>query len=137
MGKGSILKGSIIGVKNNFYQREIANASYQFQRELEAKEQIQVGVNKYKFEGKTIEPPELIKISDEVSNEQIKSLNNVKAQRDEALAQKSLEKIKEIAQGTENLIPYILDAVKAYCSVGEIIDVLRKIFTVYREESIF
>ncbi|MHA1475736.1 MAG: methylmalonyl-CoA mutase family protein, partial [Promethearchaeota archaeon] len=137
MGKGSILKGSIVGVKNNFYQREIANASYQFQRELEAKEQIQVGVNKFKFEGKTIDPPELIKISDEVSNEQIKSLNSVKAQRDEALAQKSLEKIKEIAQGTENLIPYILDAVKAYCSVGEIIDVLRKIFTVYREESIF
>ena len=137
MGNGSILKGSIVGIKNNFYQREIANASYQFQRELEAKEQIQVGVNKYKFEGKTIEPPELIKISDEVSNEQIKSLNNVKAQRDEALAQKSLEKIKEIAQGTENLIPYILDAVKAYCSVGEIIEVLRKIFTVYKEESIF
>jgi len=137
MGKGSILKGSIVGVKNNFYQREIANASYQFQRELEAKEQIQVGVNKYIFEGKVIEPPELIKISDEVSKEQIKNLNDVKAQRDEALAQKCLEKIKEIAQGTENLIPYILDAVKAYCSVGEIIGVLRKIFTVYREESIF
>ena len=137
MGKGSILKGSIVGVKNNFYQREIANASYQFQRELEAKEQIQVGVNKYVFEGKVIEPPELIKISDEVSKEQIKNLNDVKAQRDEALAQKCLEKIKKIAQGTENLIPYILDAVKAYCSVGEIIGVLRKIFTVYREESIF
>ena len=137
MGNGSILKGSIVGVKNNFYQREIAAASYQFQRELEGKEQIQVGVNKYKFEGKVTEPPELIKISDEVSKEQIKNLNNVKAQRDENLAQKSLAKIEEIAQGTENLIPYILEAVKAYCSVGEIINVLRKVFTVYREESIF
>ena len=137
MGNGSILKGSIVGVKNNFYQREIAAASYQFQRELEGKEQIQVGVNKYKFEGKVTEPPELIKISDEVSKEQIKNLNNVKAQRDEDLAQKSLAKIEEIAQGTENLIPYILEAVKAYCSVGEIINVLRKVFTVYREESIF
>ena len=104
---------------------------------MEAKEQIQVGVNKYTFEGKTIEPPELIKISEEVSKEQIESLFNVKAQRDEDIAQKTLAKIKEIAQGTENLIPYILDAVKAYCSVGEIIDVFRKVFGVYREESIF
>ncbi|MHA1720965.1 MAG: acyl-CoA mutase large subunit family protein [Promethearchaeota archaeon] len=137
MGKGSILKGSFVGIKNNFYQREIANASYQFQRELEVKEQIQVGVNKYKFEGKTIEPPELVKISEEVTRKQVEKLNRVKSERNEEKAQKCLAKIKEIAQGKENLIPYILDAVKAYCSVGEIIDVLRDVFGVYREDSIF
>ena len=137
MGKGSMLEGTYVGIKNNFYQREIANASYQFQQELEAKEQVQVGVNKFKFSGEEGLQPEILKISEEVGEQQIKDLEKLKQSRDEEKAQLCLAKVKEIAQTKENLIPYILDAVKAYCSVGEIIGILKSVFGVYKEESIF
>ena len=91
----------------------------------------------FKFAGKEGIQPEILKISEEIADIQTESLKQVKNSRDEAKATQCLQKIKEVAQTDENLIPYILEAARAYCSVGEIIDVLRGVFGVYKEESIF
>lgn len=137
LGNGSMLKGALVGIKNNFYQREIANASYQYQREIEAQELVQVSVNKFNKGAEKEKKPEILKISETVAEEQIAFLQKVKAERDNERATKCLETLREKAKTNENLMPYILDAVKAYCSVGEIVDVFRDVFGVYREESIF
>ena len=136
-GKGSMLDGAYVGIRNNFYQREIANASYQYQKEIESNEQIQVCVNAFKVEDTSNKKPNLLKISEEVGKQQIDSLAKVKRTRDAPKAQACLDMIREKAQTKDNLMPYILDAVKAYCSIGEIVDVFRDTFGVYREESIF
>ncbi len=136
-GKGSMLEGAYVGIRNNFYQREIANASYQYQKEIESKEQIQVCVNAFKVEDVSNKKPDLLKITEEVGVQQVESLAEVKRTRDATKAQACLDMIREKAQTKENLMPYILDAVKAYCSIGEIVDVFRDVFGVYREESIF
>ncbi|MHA1674877.1 MAG: acyl-CoA mutase large subunit family protein [Promethearchaeota archaeon] len=136
-GKGSMLEGAYVGIRNNFYQREIANASYQYQKEIESKEQIQVCVNAFQVENVSNKKPDLLKIGEEVGKQQIESLAKVKSTRDSVKAQACLDMIREKAQTKENLMPYILDAVKAYCSIGEIVDVFRDEFGVYREESIF
>jgi methylmalonyl-CoA mutase N-terminal domain/subunit len=137
MGEGSMLKGTLKGIRNNFFQREIAQASYQFQQELEAKLQIQVGVNKFRRENAQETQPKLLKITDDVADEQIRLLEKTKQERDSEKAKEALAAVRKAAQGTENLMPYIITAVKAYCSVGEIIGVFREVFGVYKEDSIF
>ena len=136
-GNGSMLQGAIVGIKNGFYQREIAQASYQFQMELEAKEQVQVGVNMFASQTKPTTLPHLLKISEEVGEKQIEFLNHIKATRDNEQVQRCLAKLKEVAQTKENVLPYILEAVKSYCSVGEIMNIFRDVFGVYKEDSIF
>ncbi len=135
MGDGSMLKGTLKGIKTNFFQREIAQASYQFQQELEAKSQIQVGVNKFKVND--TKPPEILKVSDETAQEQINMLNEIKGSRNNKYAQECLAEIRRVASTNENMMPYLLDAVSAYCSVGEIIGALRDVFGEYKEDSIF
>lgn len=137
LGNGSMLQGAYVGIKNNFYQREIANASYQYQKEIETKELVQVSVNEFKIEEELDKKPEILKISEHVAEKQIQNLQKVKSERDNARAQECLQTLREKAKTNENLMPYILDAVKAYCSVGEIVDVFREVFGVYREDSIF
>ncbi len=137
MGNGSMLKGTIAGIKNNFFQREISDSAYQFQRELEAKKQVQVGVNKFTSPTESKIKPEILKISDEVAEKQIEFLHKVKRGRDDKKAQECLQRIKETAQGEKNLIPHILEAVKAYCSNGEIVNALRDVWGEYKEDSIF
>jgi methylmalonyl-CoA mutase, N-terminal domain len=136
MGEGSFLKGNLYGIVENFFQREIADASYKFHRDFEKKEQIIVAVNKFNHI-KDFKMPEVLKISEEVGRKQIEFLNKIRTKRDSKIATECLEKIREKANTEENLIPYILEAVKAYCSVGEITNVFRDVFGVYKEESIF
>jgi methylmalonyl-CoA mutase N-terminal domain/subunit len=78
-----------------------------------------------------------LKIDDEVAVEQKESLKKIKKERDNELAEETLSELKRAAEGTENLMPYILDCVRAYTSVGEIIGTLKEIFGTYREDSIF
>ncbi|TFF99693.1 MAG: methylmalonyl-CoA mutase [Promethearchaeota archaeon] len=129
------LGGVIPAIKKNFFQKEIANASYKYQKELERKERIMVGVNKYKPKTKT--QPDILKIDDEVAVEQIESLKQVKENRDNEAVESRLSELKKAAQGDDNLMPYILAAVREYASVGEIIGTLKEIFGTYREDSIF
>ncbi|MBD3215403.1 MAG: methylmalonyl-CoA mutase [Candidatus Lokiarchaeota archaeon] len=129
------LGGVIPAIKKNFFQKEIANASYRYQKEVEKKERIIVGVNKYKPEKKI--QPDILKIDEEVSVNQKQRLKQIKKDRDNQAVEDALNDLKEAAEGTENLMPYIIKAVKTYASVGEIIGTLKQVFGTYTEDSIF
>jgi methylmalonyl-CoA mutase N-terminal domain/subunit len=129
------LGGVIPAIKENFFQKEIANASYKFQKDVETNRRIIVGVNQ--FAPRNCEKIDVLKISDEFETKQIQKLSQVKVDRDNEKAAACLKKVEEVAKTTENLIPHILQAVKCYCSVGEIIQALKNVFGIYREDSIY
>ncbi|TFG23209.1 MAG: methylmalonyl-CoA mutase [Promethearchaeota archaeon] len=129
------LGGVIPAIKANFFQKEIANASYKYQKEIENQERTIVAVNQFQLREPCTTP--LLKIDEEVAKQQMERLNNIKAERNNDKVMETLEKLKGAAKGTENLIPYIMDAVREYASIGEIIDALKEIFGTYHEDSVF
>ena len=129
------LGGVIPAIKANFFQKEIANASYKYQREIENRERTIVAVNQFEQREPCSVP--LLKIDEEVANEQIRKLNKLKEERDNKKVNEKLLRLKEAAKGTENLMPFIIDAVREYASIGEIINVLKEIFGAYHEDSIY
>jgi len=129
------LGGVIPAIKANFFQKEIANASYKYQREIEARDRIIVGVNDVQLREPCATP--LLKIDEGVAREQIESLQRLRGQRNNEKVQAKLEALKEAAKGTENLMPFIMDAIREYASIGEVMAALKDIFGVYREDSIF
>lgn len=129
------LGGVIPAIKANFFQKEIANASYKYQQEIENRERTIVAVNQYQQKEPCTIP--LLKIDEEVAKEQVNTLNKIKQERDNDKIQENLLKLKEAAKGTENLMPYIMDAIRVYASIGEIINTLKEEFGTYFEDSIF
>ncbi len=129
------LGGVIPAIKKNFFQREIGNASYKYQREVENNTRIIVAVNKY--QQKDSSSIEILKIDDAVAQTQMDKLNLLKKERNNDAVKERLEKLKKAAQSTENLMPYIIDAVREYTSIGEIMRTLEEVFGTYREDSIF
>lgn len=129
------LGGVIPAIKANFFQKEIANSSYKYQREIENKDRIIVGVNDFQLREACATP--LLKIDDKVEEEQIKILQHVRDQRNNSQVREKLEKLKQAAKGTENLMPYIMDAIREYASIGEVMATLKEVFGEYREDSIF
>jgi methylmalonyl-CoA mutase N-terminal domain/subunit len=128
------LGGAVKAIEHGYIQQEIADSAYKYQMGVESGENIVVGVNKFSAEE---EPPKnLLRIDDEVETRQIERLNMVKEQRDNQAVEKALEELKKAAQGTENLMPYILTAVKEYATLGEISDVLRDVFGEYKPAEI-
>ena len=131
LNKIDSLGGMIQAIENGFVQTEIQQASYKFEKEVESGEKIIVGVNK--FQVKEDDKPELLKIDMKIQEAQISYLKKVRNERNNEDVDKKLETLKEAAETDENLMPYILDAVKVYSSVGEICNVLRKVFGEYKE----
>ncbi|MFW9940449.1 MAG: methylmalonyl-CoA mutase [Candidatus Thorarchaeota archaeon] len=129
------LGGVIPAIKANFFQKEIANASYKYQQEIENRERTIVAVNQYQQKEPCTVP--LLKIDEEVAKEQVNTLNKIKQERDNKKVQENLLKLKEAAKGTDNLMPYIMDAIRVYASIGEIINTLKEVFGTYNEDSIF
>ncbi len=129
------LGGVIPAIKANFFQKEIANSSYKYQREIESKDRIIVGVNDFQIRESCATP--LLKIDENVAEEQIELLRLSRDQRNNKEVQEKLEKLKQAAKGTENLMPYIMDAIREYASIGEIMATLKEVFGEYREDSIF
>jgi methylmalonyl-CoA mutase N-terminal domain/subunit len=129
------LGGVIPAIKANFFQKEIANASYRYQQEIERKERIVVGVNDMAFREPCSTP--LLKIDEEIAKKQIERLDEIKKKRDNEKTMEKLAQLKKAAQGTDNLMPYIIDAVREYASIGEIINTLKEVFGTYQEDSIF
>ncbi|HYX91208.1 MAG TPA: methylmalonyl-CoA mutase family protein [Myxococcaceae bacterium] len=127
--------GIIRAVEEGYPQKEIAESAYRFQREVEQGDRIIVGVNA--FDGQQGTPVEILKIDDRVTQEQIARLNQVKSERDEGAVRAALAKVEAASRGTENLMPPVLEAVKAYASLGEICDVFRKVWGQYREGGAF
>ncbi|MEW6032215.1 MAG: methylmalonyl-CoA mutase family protein [Bacillota bacterium] len=129
------LGGVIPAIEKSFFQREIADAAYRFQRQVQSGEVSVVGVNRYveKETGRI----ELLKISPEVERRQIERLREVKARRDHGRVRDALQAVRDQARGRGNMMPVFLEAVKAYATLGEIMGVLREEFGEYREPAIF
>jgi methylmalonyl-CoA mutase N-terminal domain/subunit len=137
MGHGSILEGVLVGIENGFFQREIAQAAYEYQKQVESGEQIIVGVNKYVMPQDEKAKVNILRVDPEVQRRQIERLKRVRAERDNRAVKRALERLEEAARSRENTMPYILEAVKAYASVGEIMEVLKKVHGTYREPASF
>ena len=129
------LGGVVPAIKANFFQKEIANASYKYQQEIENRERTIVAVNQFEQREPCTVP--LLKIDEEVAKEQIKKVNKLKEERDNDRVKEKLENLKEAARGIENLMPFIMDAVREYTTIGEIINALKEVFGTYHEDSIF
>ena len=127
--------GIIRAVEEGYPQKEIGESAYRHQREVEKGERFIVGVNAFKSESVT--PIELLKIDDECAREQVERLQQVKAERDQAAVDAALTKVEAACRGTDNLMPPVLEAVKAYATLGEISDVFRKVWGQYREGGVF
>jgi methylmalonyl-CoA mutase N-terminal domain/subunit len=125
------LGGVIPAIEAGFFQREIAEASYRYQREIETRERISVGVNEYVMD-EPIEIP-ILAMDAEGEQRERQRLARVRSERDSGRASQCLEALREACQGSENLMPYILDAVNAYCTLGEICGVMREVFGEYQE----
>src|SRR5579872_3494136 len=124
--------GMIQAVEAGFPQREIAAASYRYQREVEAGERVIVGVNRFQSDD---QPIELLQIDESAGRTQSAKLADLKARRSNDAVQKNLDALRRAAEGDENTMPAILDAVRAYTTLGEICDALRSVFGSYQETS--
>jgi methylmalonyl-CoA mutase N-terminal domain/subunit len=128
--------GMVEAIEAGFPQREIWDAAYQFQRSVDSGEKIVVGMNAFKME--TEEPYDALYIEDSVAGEQIERLNRVRAERDSAKVHDALQALRNAAADpSANTMPFIIDAVKVYASVGEISDALRDVFGTYQEPALF
>jgi methylmalonyl-CoA mutase N-terminal domain/subunit len=131
LGKIDAMGGTLRAIANGYVQREIQQAAYAYQRSIESGERVVVGVNRYQAARKA--PLALLRIDPEVERAQVERLRNLRARRDPSGVRVALLQVEESARSEQNLMPAILQAVKAYATVGEISDALRKVFGEYRE----
>ena len=129
------LGGVIPAIEENFFQREIAEASYRYQSEVEAKQRIIVGVNRYELDDE--EPIEILRIDPALEPKQIERVQAVRARRDSAAVEQALAELKRAAEGDANLMEPILDASRLYVTMGEMCDALRDVWGVWRETPVF
>ncbi|MGD8226215.1 MAG: methylmalonyl-CoA mutase family protein [Desulfobacteraceae bacterium] len=123
--------GAPAAIEKGYIQREIQESAYQYQREIEKEERVVVGVNRFKAEEE--KPTNLLRVDPAVRISQIEKLKKLKSERDEESVKKSLAQLKQVAEGSENLMPPIFDAVKAYATLGEICDVMREVYGEYQQ----
>jgi methylmalonyl-CoA mutase, N-terminal domain len=129
------LGGVVPAIKENFFQREIADASFRYQSELEAKQRVIVGVNRYQMAG---EPEvEILRIDPALEEKQIARVRSVRERRDAAAADAALTKLKDGAAGDANLMPLIIDCARGNVTMGEMCDALREVWGVWRETPVF
>ncbi|MEM3090638.1 MAG: methylmalonyl-CoA mutase family protein [Candidatus Bathyarchaeia archaeon] len=128
--------GAVAAIEKGFMQREIMESAYRYQKEVENKKRIVVGVNEFVSEEKT--PIKILRIDPEIEKTLIKRLQEVKSQRNNAKVREALENLRKAAEKEDvNLMPYIIQAVKKYATLGEICDTLRQVFGEYKPPSIF
>ena len=126
------LGGAAKAIEKGYIQQEIQESAYKYQKDVEAKNRIVVGVNMYQIKE---EPPKgLLRVNPEVEKRQISKLSELKSSRDNDKVKQTLEELKHKASTEENLVPYILQCVKAYCTLGEICQVLREVFGEYKPQ---
>jgi methylmalonyl-CoA mutase N-terminal domain/subunit len=129
------LGGVVPAIKENFFQREIAEASFRYQAELEARQRVIVGVNRYQqAEDAQVE---LLRIDPALEDKQIRRVRLVREQRNSGEAEAALARLREGAAGDANLMPLIIDCARAAVTMGEMCDALREIWGVWRETPVF
>jgi methylmalonyl-CoA mutase N-terminal domain/subunit len=129
------LGGVVAAIKENFFQREIAEASFRFQSEVESGQRVIVGVNRY--EDPDERELEILKIDESLERKQVERLQALRARRDPAAVEQALARLKADAGGDANLMPAIIDASRAYVTMGEMCDALREVWGVWRETPVF
>jgi methylmalonyl-CoA mutase N-terminal domain/subunit len=129
------LGGVIPAIEKGFFQREIAEAAYKYQKEIDENRRFIVGVNKYKLD-EPVEIP-ILKMDEKGEERQINRLKKLRKDRDKVKFERNLDRLKKAAEGDKNLMPYILDCVHSYATLGETCDVLREVFGEYKEPAIY
>jgi methylmalonyl-CoA mutase N-terminal domain/subunit len=128
--------GMVEAIEAGFPQREIWDASYAYQRSIESNEKVVVGVNAFRMEKE--EPFDILYIDESATGEQLTALNDAKQKRDGQAVEQSLERLRNAAKDEGmNTMPFIIDAVRVYATVGEISDALRDVFGTYQEPALF
>jgi methylmalonyl-CoA mutase N-terminal domain/subunit len=125
------LGGAPKAIERGFIQREIQNSAYKYQKDIENKERIIVGVNQFQSEEEPMK--DLLKVNPEIEKRQVEKLSKVKEKRNEEEVQKNLNQLKKIAGSEHNVMPAILDCVRSYATLGEICDQLRAVFGEYKD----
>jgi methylmalonyl-CoA mutase, N-terminal domain len=133
ISKIDALGGMVAAIERGYPQREIADAAYRYQVAVDRKEKIIVGVNEYVTEEK---PIEILQIDETVAHRQAARLAKLRDERSNAEVERRLNALRKAAAGTENLMPYLYEAAKAYATLGEICDSLRAVFGTYEEVAV-
>jgi methylmalonyl-CoA mutase N-terminal domain/subunit len=126
--------GALEAIRKGYIQAEIARSAYDYQRAVDSGEQVVVSVNKYIVE--TEQPPSVLEVNAEIENKQIQRITTLKRERDSSQVVRTLEQVKTVAKTNDNIMPALIDAARAYATVGEISDALREVFGEYREPNI-
>ncbi|MCZ6650973.1 MAG: methylmalonyl-CoA mutase family protein [Acidobacteria bacterium] len=127
--------GIINAIEANYPQKEIAEASFHYQQQLDSHEKVMIGVNSHTAGDDS--RPEVLTIGPEVEEEQLRRLNEIRHKRDQVALDRTLVNLQTAARGEDNTMPHILEAVRAYGTVGEISDALKEVFGSYQETSVF
>jgi methylmalonyl-CoA mutase N-terminal domain/subunit len=129
------LGGVIPAIEKGFFQREIAESAYRYQKETDENQRIIVGVNRYTLDEKPSIP--ILKMDEKGEERQIHRLQKLRKERDGKKVQRHLQQLRKAATGDENLMPSILDCIHSYATLGETCDVLREVFGEYKEQAIY
>src|SRR5690606_31588350 len=122
--------GAVEAIEKGFMQDEITRAAYDFQKSVENGEQVVIGVNK--FVEDSVKPKNVFRIDDSIRLTQMEKLQTLKNSRSSEDVSKALSELKAVATGSQNTMPYILNAVENYATLGEISNVFREVFGEYR-----
>lgn len=131
INKIDALGGMVAAIENGFVQKEIQDAAYKFEKEIESGKRVIVGLNKFVLDED--QKPELLKIDLNTQEEQIKFLKKIKAGRDNDAVNNALSALKDAAKENGNIMPAVINAVKVYASVGEICNTMREVFGEFKE----
>jgi len=127
--------GVIPAIEKGFFQREIAESAYRYQKEIDENKRIVVGVNDYKTDEELSIP--ILRMDEKGEQRQINRLKKLRRERNQSKFDRNLKRLKKAAEGDGNLMPYILDSVHGYATLGETCDVLREVFGEYKEPAIY
>ncbi len=126
------LGGAVKAIEEGYMQQEIQKSAYEYQKEVEEKSRVVIGVNKFVSEYE--DPTDLLKVDPAVAERQVEKLSALRQERDGQKVAEALKNLRSVAQTDNNLMPYIVEAVKAYATIGEICDVLREIFGEFQQQ---
>jgi methylmalonyl-CoA mutase N-terminal domain/subunit len=128
------LGGVIPAIEASFFQKEIADSAFRYQSELEQKRRIMIGVNDFTVDEEV--PIDILRIDPKLESEQVARVREVRRKRDQARCSNALTSLRKAAAGTDNMMPYILEAVRAYATEGEIMNTLIEVFGIYTERAV-
>lgn len=128
--------GVIAAIRRGFLQREIADAAYRYQQEVASGKRVVVGVNKYTIPPSEEKPVPILRIDPELERKQVERVQALRRSRDSARVQAALESLRRAAQRGENVMPHLIEAVRAYATLGEMVETLKSVYGVYAEEAV-